>query len=92
MPVRDPETPLSLGPGDAGAIEASRGPALGREALWNTRANNHNSMFDKQGRVGSRPPYAASDNPLSGAPIIHHQELFREKGAHGQVAVFIRRR
>jgi hypothetical protein len=52
MPVRDPQMPEALGPGHAASIRPM-GPSAywGEEKLWDTRANNHNSMFDKSGRV-----------------------------------------
>ena len=52
MPVRDADMPLSLGPGHAGAIKPmADSPYWGSQALWDTRANNHNAMFDDKGRV-----------------------------------------
>ena len=64
MPVRDPEMPLSLGPGHAGAVKPlAESPYWGDEALWDTRANNHNSMFDKQGRVWLAATVRGMDNP-----------------------------
>ena len=53
MPVRDPEMPESLGSRPCRQREAagSRRPIGARKRLWDTRANNHNSMFDKKGRV-----------------------------------------
>ena len=51
-PVRDAGMPLSLGPGHAAALKSLQPSAYwGDEAIWDTRVNNHNSMFDKQGRV-----------------------------------------
>jgi hypothetical protein len=55
------ETPEALGPGHA-AIEKPLQPSAywGDEKLWDSRANNHNSMLDRQGRVwlaaAVRPP------------------------------------
>ena len=64
MPVRDPEMPLSLGPGHAGAVKPlAESPYWGDEALWDTRANNHNSMLDKQGRVWLAATVRGMDNP-----------------------------
>jgi hypothetical protein len=52
MPVRDAQMPEALGPGHAASIEPMAPSAYwGGEKLWDTRANNHNSMFDKSGRV-----------------------------------------
>ena len=51
-PVRDPQMPLSLGPGHAAALKPLQpSPYWGDEAIWDTRVNNHNSMFDRDGRV-----------------------------------------
>ncbi len=64
MPVRDPEMPVSLGPGHAGAVKPmADSPYWGSEVLWDTRANNHNSMFDKQGRVWLAATVRGMDNP-----------------------------
>jgi hypothetical protein len=51
-PVKDPNMPLSLGPGHAAALKPL-GPSAywGMDALWDTRINNHNSMLDRKGRV-----------------------------------------
>src|SRR4029079_1312306 len=63
-PVRDASMPLSLGPGHAAALDALQpSPYWGTERIWDTRVNNHNSMFGRDGRVwlprdGTRP-----DNP-----------------------------
>jgi hypothetical protein len=52
MPVADPSMPEALGPGHAASIKPLAPSAYwGEEKLWDTRANNHNSMFDKQGRL-----------------------------------------
>ncbi len=64
MPVRDPEMPVSLGPGHAGTVKPlADSPYWGSEVLWDTRANNHNSMFDKQGRVWLAATVRGMDNP-----------------------------
>ncbi len=64
MPVRDPEIPVSLGPGHAGTVKPmADSPYWGSEVLWDTRANNHNSMFDKQGRVWLAATVRGMDNP-----------------------------
>jgi hypothetical protein len=52
LPVRDEDMPLSLGPGHAAALDALQPSAYwGGERIWDTKANNHNSMLDAQGRV-----------------------------------------
>ena len=64
MPVRDPAMPVSLGPGHAGAVTPTAdSPYWAGEVLWDTRANNHNSMFDKQGRIWLAATVRGMDNP-----------------------------
>jgi hypothetical protein len=64
MPVADPEMPESLGPGHAASIKPLAASAYwGEEKLWDTRANNHNSMFDKQGRLWLSATVRGMDNP-----------------------------
>jgi hypothetical protein len=64
MPVADPEMPESLGPGHAASVKPMQpSPYWGDEKLWDTRANNHNSMFDKQGRVWLAASVRGRDNP-----------------------------
>jgi hypothetical protein len=64
MPVRDTNMPESLGPGHAGMVsplEAS--PYWGKQKLWDTRANQHNAMFDKEGRVWMAANVRGRNNP-----------------------------
>jgi hypothetical protein len=64
MPVADPNMPLSLGPGHAGAIKPTAPSAYwGDTALWDTKANKHNAMFDKKGRVWMAATVRGMDNP-----------------------------
>jgi len=64
MPVRDADMPLSLGPGHAGAVKPmADSPYWGSQALWDTRANNHNSMLDDKGRVWLTASVRGMDNP-----------------------------
>ena len=64
MPVADPNMPLSLGPGHAGAIKPTMAsPYWGEEVLWDTRANQHNAMFDDKGRVWLAATVRGMDNP-----------------------------
>ena len=64
MPVQDPNMPLSLGPGHAGDVKVIAASAYwGEESLWDTRANNHNSMLDKDGRVWLSASVRGQDNP-----------------------------
>ena len=64
MPVRDPNMPESLGPGHAAAVKPLQpSPYWGDEKIWDTRANNHNAMFDKKGRVWLAATVRGMDNP-----------------------------
>jgi streptogramin lyase len=64
MPVADPGMPLSLGPGHAGAVAPTQPSAYwGERPLWDTRANNHNAMFDEKGRVWITAAVRGMDNP-----------------------------
>lgn len=64
MPVRDPDMPLSLGPGHAAALDSLQpSPYWGSERIWDTRANNHNSMFDRDGRLWLAATVRAPENP-----------------------------
>jgi hypothetical protein len=64
LPVRDPQMPLSLGPGHAAALKSlAPSPYWGEEAIWDTRANNHNSMFDRDGRLWLAATVRAPENP-----------------------------
>ena len=64
MPVADPGMPESLGPGHAATLKPM-GPSAywGEEKLWDTRANNHNAMFDKKGRVWLAATVRGRQNP-----------------------------
>ena len=76
MPVRDVEMPESLGPGHAAAIQPLEPSAYwGKRHLWDTRANNHNSMFDEQGRLWLSASVRGQENPA-----------FCKKGSDNQYA------
>ncbi len=63
-PVRDPQMPLSLGPGHAAALDPLQpSPYWGGERIWETRVNNHNSMFGRDGRLWLAASVRAADNP-----------------------------
>jgi hypothetical protein len=90
-PVRDPEMPLSLGPGHAAALDPL-GPSAywGTERIWETRANNHNSMFDRQGRLWLAAAVRAPDNPSFCRQGSEHPsaKLFPTERAPRHLAVF----
>jgi hypothetical protein len=64
MPVADPNMPVSLGPGHAGAVKPTQpSPYWGDAILWDTKANNHNAMFDDKGRVWIAASVRGMKNP-----------------------------
>ncbi|MCC6472225.1 MAG: carboxypeptidase regulatory-like domain-containing protein [Burkholderiales bacterium] len=64
MPVRDPSMPESLGPGHAAGLSPLQPSAYwGEEKIWDTRANNHNAMFDAKGRVWLSASVRGRGNP-----------------------------
>jgi hypothetical protein len=64
MPVADPEMPESLGPGHAASVKPLEPSAYwGDKKLWDTRANNHNAMFDEKGRVWLSATVRGIDDP-----------------------------
>jgi len=64
MPVRDADTPEALGPGHA-AMEKPMAPSpyWGDEKIWDSRANNHNGMFGRDGRVWFAAAVRGPNNP-----------------------------
>jgi hypothetical protein len=66
MPVADPSAPESFGPpfhASATAKPAAPSAYWGEEKIWSQRANNHNGMFDKQGRVWFAAAVRGIENP-----------------------------
>ena len=63
-PVRDADTPEALGPGHAAlAKPMAPSPYWGEEKIWDTKANNHNGMFDRKGRVWFAATVRGPKNP-----------------------------
>jgi hypothetical protein len=63
-PVKDPSMPVSLGPGHAASIKPLQSsPYWGDEVIWDSRANNHNSMFDRAGRLWLAATVRGVDTP-----------------------------
>jgi hypothetical protein len=90
MPVRDANMPESLGPGHAAAImPIAPSPYWGNAKLWDTRANNHNSMFGKDGRLWLTASVRAMDNPAfcKGASAHPSARVFPLESSARQVAV-----
>ena len=91
MPVRDPQMPLSLGPGHAAALKPlAASPYWGDEAIWDTRANNHDSMLDRDGRVWLAATVRGPENPAFCRAGSSHPsaKLFPIDRNVRQVAVF----
>jgi hypothetical protein len=64
MPVQDSEMPQSLGPGHAASLKPLQASAYwGDDKIWDTRANNHNAMIDKNGRVWLAATVRGQENP-----------------------------
>ena len=62
-PVRA-DTPEALGPGHAASDKLMQpSPYWGDEKLWDTKANNHNAMIDRKGRVWFAASFRAANNP-----------------------------
>ena len=63
-PVRDANTPEALGPGHAASDKLMQpSPYWGAEKIWNSKANNHNGMFDGKGRVWFAARLRDANNP-----------------------------
>jgi hypothetical protein len=91
LPVRDEEMPLSLGPGHAAALDPVMPSAYwGGERIWETRANNHNSMLDRTGRVWLAATIRGRDNPDFCKEGSDHPSarLTPVDGASRQIAMF----
>jgi hypothetical protein len=84
-PPEDPSVPEALGPGHAADLKPMAASAYwGMAQNWDTRFNNHNDMFDGQGRVWmtgtnhapGTPAYCkeGSDNPYAKVDPIDKNE------------------
>ena len=63
-PVRDKDMPYSLGPGYAADLKSlAPSPYWGKEQIWDTHINNHNSMFDREGRLWLAAAVRARKDP-----------------------------
>jgi hypothetical protein len=66
MPVADPTAPESFGPPfhlTATMKPLAPSPYWGDEKIWSQRANNHNGMFDRNGRVWFAAAVRGTENP-----------------------------
>ncbi len=90
-PVRDPDMPLSLGPGHAAGLDPTEPSAYwGSERIWDTRVNNHNSMFGRDGRLWLAAAVRGPDNPAFCKPGSDHPsaKLFPVERTNRHLAVF----
>ncbi len=89
-PVMDPDMPLSLGPGHAAALKPLQSsPYWGEETIWDTRVNNHNSMFDRTGRVWLAATVRGANNPdFCKSPDHPSAKLFPLERSNRHLAVF----
>jgi hypothetical protein len=90
-PVRDPNMPLNLGPGHAAALDALQSSAYwGDERIWETRVNNHNAMFGRDGRVWLAASVRGGENPAFCKAGSDHQsaKAFPMERALRHLAVF----
>jgi hypothetical protein len=56
--------PLNLGPGHAAGLDPLQTSAYwGGERIWETRVNNHNSMFGRDGRLWLAASVRGAENP-----------------------------
>jgi hypothetical protein len=63
-PVRDANIPEALGPGHAASDKVMQAsPYWGEEKIWDTKANNHNGMIDRKGRVWFAARFRGDNNP-----------------------------
>jgi hypothetical protein len=88
-PVRDPEMPESLGrPHAASDKLMAPSPYWGEEKIWDTRVNNHNSMFDNKGRLWLAASMRAVNNPDVCKKGSEHPsaKLFPLEGSQRQLA------
>ncbi|RTL69307.1 MAG: carboxypeptidase regulatory-like domain-containing protein [Hyphomicrobiales bacterium] len=66
MPVADPKAPESFGPPlhpNATVNPIGASAYWGEEKIWSQKANNHNGMFDKKGRVWFAAAVRGIENP-----------------------------
>jgi hypothetical protein len=64
LPVRDADTPMAIGPGHPASDKNLKpSPYWGDELIWTSKANNHNGMFDRKGRVWFAAAIRGPNNP-----------------------------
>src|SRR5208282_2743307 len=83
----DADMPYSLGPGHAAALKPlAPSPYWGKEQIWDTHINNHNSMFDEKGRLWlpaavrgvKDPDFCGKNSDLISAKLFPLSESHRQ--------------
>ena len=89
VPVRDKDMPYSLGPGHAADLKPMAPSAYwGTQQIWDNHINNHNSMFDSDGRLwlaaavrGTKDPdFCGPNSDLPSAKQFPLKESHRQLG------------
>jgi hypothetical protein len=91
MPIRDADMPEALGPGHAASLKPlAPSPYWGDEKIWSTRANNHNGMVGRDGRVWFAASFRGVDNPAFCKAGSNHPsaKIFPLERSSRQVTVF----
>jgi hypothetical protein len=89
--IRDANTPEALGPGHAASEKPMQpSPYWGTEKIWDTKANNHNGMFDKKGRVWFAARFRDANNPAFCKKGSNHPsaELFPLERTNRQLTMY----
>ena len=90
-PKFDPRMPESLGPGHAAALKPNEPSAYwGDRKIWTNHINNHNSMFDGEGRLWLTATVRGPQNPaycLPGSSLASARAL-PLKISHRQLALY----
>lgn len=90
-PPGDPKMPESLGPGQAAALEPLQPSAYwGDRKIWTNRLNNHNSMFDEQGRLWLTAAGRGVDDPAfcKKGSSLASAKLFPLEKSHRELAMY----
>ncbi len=89
-PLGDPNMPESLGPGHAATLKPEQPSAYwGNQKIWTNHVNNHNSMFDEEGRLWLSAAGRAPANPdycKQGSELVS-ATLFPLAQSHRQLAM-----
>jgi len=86
-PPATPGMPESLGPGHAADLKPMQPSAYwGDRKIWSNHINNHNSMFDENGRLwltatnhaGANPAYCKKGSDLASAKVFPLEKSMRQ--------------